>query len=323
MESQILIGDCRDVLKTLPTATVQMCVTSPPYFGLRDYGAAGQLGLEATPTAYVAALTDVFAEVRRVLREDGTLWLNLGDAHAKQSMDGGVGRPSIKPKDLLGIPWRVAFALQDAGWYLRSDIIWSKASVMPEAVKDRPTRSHEYVFLFSKSRRYFYDAEAVAEPAVNADGYRYEGRYLERIHHAEDEGKAFKSPLRSHVGHTRTHVGSVPHLASAFDGARNRRTVWPINPKSLRGLHFAAFPPELPELCIKAGSREGDIVLDPFAGSGTTLMVAAQLRRRYVGIELQPDYLPVITERVRRPDEWNQERENAALAANLPEENCL
>lgn len=319
MESRALLGDCREVLRTLPAACVQTCVTSPPYFGLRDYGVAGQIGLEPTPAAYVAELVSVFREVRRVLSDDGTLWVNLGDGHAKQSLSNGDERPPCKPKDLLGIPWRVAFALQDDGWYLRSDIIWSKTSAMPEAVKDRPTRSHEYVFLLSKNARYYYDAEAVAEAAHDPDGFRYAGDYQDRIGHAQAEGRAFASPVRTHVGNTRTSTGSVPHFASAFGGKRNRRSVWTVTPKPFKGAHFATFPPELPEICIRAGSREGDMVLDPFAGSGTTLMVATELRRRYIGIELQPAYLPIIEERVRAPEEHNRERENAAYAIVLAE----
>lgn len=319
MDSQVLLGDCRDVLRTLPADCAQTCVTSPPYFGLRDYGAAGQIGLEATPQAYVLELVRVFREVRRVLRDDGTVWLNLGDTYAKRAIH--VGDTTLaKQKDLLGVPWRVALALQDDGWFLRSDIIWSKSSVMPEAVKDRPTRSHEYVFLLSKNARYFYDAQAIAEEAKDATGYVYEGDYRARIHHAEFEGKSFASSHREHVGQTRNENGVVPHLASAFDGKRNRRTVWCMNPKPLKGVHFATFPPELPELCIRASSREGDLVLDPFAGSGTTLMVAAALRRRYIGIELQPAYLPTIEERVRRPNERWAEQRIAALTEAMEQE---
>jgi len=271
----ILRGDCRAMLPTLAAESVQTCVTSPPYYGLRDYGHDGQIGMEETPEQYVAQLVEVFREVRRVLRDDGTLWLNLGDTYAggggfspdapsnvarsegkqwgalnpakmdrhnaKVKSAGGKRIPcGLKPKDLIGIPWRVAFALQADGWWLRQDIVWSKPSVMPETVTDRCTRAHEYVFLLSKSARYFYDAKAVQEPAV--------------------------------------------------DGARNRRSVWTITSKPYVGAHFATMPPELAALCIQAGSRTGDTVLDPFLGSGTTGEAAEALGRRWVGCELNPEY---------------------------------
>jgi len=267
----ILAGDCRETLKTLPAESVQTCVTSPPYFGLRDYGHAAQIGLEETPDEYVAQLVAVFREVRRVLRDDGTLWLNLGDSYANDGKwggysggkhtkalhgDTGVGRErrttGLKPKDLIGIPWRVAFALQADGWWLRQDIIWHKPNPMPESIKDRCTKAHEYVFLLSKSASYFYDAKAVQEKATG------------------------KPP------------GNKTHKAA---DERNRRSVWTIGSKPYAGAHFATMPPELAALCIQAGSRVGDTVLDPFLGSGTTGEVAEALGRRWVGCELNPAYV--------------------------------
>lgn len=255
-------GDAFTVLRTLPTESVQCCVTSPPYWGLRDYGLQGQLGLEGTPQEYVSRLLHVFAEVWRVLRKDGTLWLNLADSyigyHGNRNRDyrsapsnrGGyfenmrkttVGADGLKNKDLAGIPWRVALALQAAGWYLRQDIIWHKPNPAPESVGDRCTKAHEYLFLMSKQERYFFDRRAITEA-----------------------GKSQKS--------------------------RNKRSVWNVRVRPFRGGHFATFPPELIEPCIRAGSRPGDTVLDPFMGSGTTGVVAQQLDRKWLGIELNPEF---------------------------------
>ena len=282
MTVTILPGDCRRVLATLPATSVQTCVTSPPYFGLRDYGADGQIGLEPTPAEYVDEMVAVFREVWRVLKDDGTLWLNLGDSYAAarggstppaETLAGGVNgwmpdgtrtnrdrkagyNPSrnapaigLKHKDLIGIPWRVAFALQADGWYLRQDIIWHKPNPMPESVTDRCTKAHEYLFLLAKSERYYYDAEAIAEPATN-------------------------------------------------DDSRNRRSVWTVPTKPFSGAHFATFPPDLIAPCILAGSRPHDVVLDPFGGAGTTGLVADRLGRDATLIELNPEYVGIAERRL-------------------------
>ncbi len=295
---RILIGDCLEVLRGLPDGMAQTCVTSPPYYGLRDYGCAGQIGLEVTPDAYVARLVDVFREVRRVLRDDGTLWLNLGDSYAsggRKSRDPGqskihpafdgdafadglrpVDPPGIKPKDLLGIPWVVAFALRADGWWLRQDIIWHKPNPMPESVTDRCTKAHEYVFLLTKSARYFYDAAAIAEEAERGDaGSRF------------DQGKTAQHQLDRQASGARID-----------DGRRNARSVWPIATQPYSGAHFATMPPALAERCIKAGSKPGDMVLDPFGGAGTTGLVADRLGRSATLIELNPEYARLARERI-------------------------
>jgi DNA modification methylase len=369
---RIIPGDCIEGLRTLPDASVHCCVTSPPYWGLRDYGHDGQIGLESTPEAYVARMVEVFREVRRVLREDGTCWLNLGDSYANQKSgdtysgfndryfgretDGGkqaktvssanVGRldlSGLKPKDLVGIPWRVAFALQSDGWWLRQDIIWHKPNPMPESVRDRCTKAHEYVFLLTKSERYYYDAEAVSEASAQPDRVR-------------------NDRFGGVDGHTVRHGEQ-----SVFTGSqtRNRRSVWTVTTKPYKGAHFATMPPDLVEPCILAGTseegccphcgspwarvterkkltrprpndytkRQGDegtgnscansvagvavetkgwqptckcqehrpepcLVLDPFAGSGTTLAVAARLGRSGIGCELNPEYIALAEQRI-------------------------
>jgi len=306
--STILEGSAARVLRSISDRSVQTCVTSPPYYGLRDYGHDGQIGLEPTPDEYVARLVEVFREVRRVLRDDGTLWLNLGDSYAANrpyqvpSTKGGAkhgdgqsagGRASIvpdglKPKDLIGIPWRVAFALQADGWYLRQDIIWHKPNPMPESVTDRCTKAHEYVFLLSKSARYYYDQEAVKEPAVNT---RKPGRKIQdtRNTHGTGGGNAGINALMA-----RYHNGEAP-----ID--RNRRSVWTITTKPFKGAHFAVMPLELAETCVKAGSRPDDLVLDPFSGSGTTGVAAVSLGRRYLGVELNPEYAAMARSRILSP----------------------
>lgn len=292
---QIITGDALAAVASLPTASIQCCVTSPPYWSLRDYGHPGQIGLESTPEEYVSRLVHVFREVRRMLRPDGTLWLNLGDSYnaynenrgastsfqaaseaALPALPAGAGLTAkgLKPKDLIGIPWRVAFALQADGWFLRSDIIWHKPNPMPESVTDRPTKAHEYIFLLSKAARYYYDAQAIAERATN--GERFHGDYA--------------AP------------GAPRSFRNGRDGSRtetkNARTVWTIPPTSYSGAHFATFPPDLARRCILAGSRPGDTVLDPFAGSGTTAAVAIELDRAAVAIELNPAYVPLIEQRL-------------------------
>ena len=310
MTWRILEGDARSCLATLPPESVQCCVTSPPYWGLRDYGCEGQLGLERTPEEYVAKMIEVFREVRRVLRQDGVLWLNLGDSHCSTDKWGGGGNPGkqtvaedgsvpswavrarkpaipgLKPKDLVGIPWRVAFALQADGWWLRSDVIWSKPNPMPESVTDRPTRSHEYVFLLTKSERYFYDAAAIAEPATTSSVKKW------------TDGGSDKQR-----GHGRRHAGFNGRYAErlAVKGApttRNARSVWSIAVKPFSGAHFATMPPDLAEVCVLSGSRAGDLVLDPFAGAGTTGLVAARHGRDFVGVELNPAYAEMARERI-------------------------
>ena len=310
--AHILHGNCLDVLQTLDSASVQTCVTSPPYFGLRDYGAEGQIGLEETPEQYVQKLVAVFREVSRVLRDDGTLWLNLGDSYSShkdcksvgQTLAKGTSRETahemeigksrvrdsrmlksqgFKNKDLIGIPWMVAFALRADGWYLRQDIIWHKPNPMPESVKDRCTKAHEYIFLLSKSAKYFYDADAIAEPLIyppHAPGNKTNA----------EEG-----------GHLRNDYGTDRMTKMwGLSGKRNKRSVWTIATKPYTEAHFATFPIELPEICIKAGSREGDRVLDPFNGAASTGVAALRNGREYVGIELNPEYVALSKTRLTR-----------------------
>jgi DNA modification methylase len=319
-------GDSRAVLATLPEKSARCCVTSPPYFGLRDYGNAAQMGLERTPDEYVAGMVALFREVRRVLTDDGTLWLNLGDSYSGSANSGGVnptridargivsgesvrvtGLPSkggdgIKPKDLLGIPWRVAFALQADGWYLRSDIIWAKPNSMPESVTDRPTKAHEYLFLLAKSPRYYYNADAVREPHQ----------------HPEVSHKSTRSPAgadEAFMGNAPTNLGR----AGNHPAGRNLRSVWTVATQPYPGAHFATFPRKLVEPCVKAGSPEGGLVLDPFAGSGTTLLVAQSLSRRAIGIDLNPEYLAqALARNAQSP--LGLEALHAALAAPATEE---
>lgn len=312
MSWQIRDGDCRSSMASLSPESVQTCITSPPYWGLRDYGHAEQIGLESSPAQYVGELVDVFRAVRRVLKDDGTLWLNLGDSYA--SVAGGYdstgsrgtsatissktqsavvkGRnrtppEGLKPKDLVGIPWRVAFALQADGWWLRSDIIWSKPNPMPESVTDRPTKAHEYVFLLTKSERYLYDADAIREPISDGSAARYEYAF------GGPKSDALVKANRDGVGVRTRVVGdrTVP------DG-RNRRTVWTISTKPFSGAHFATMPWDLAEPCVLAGSRPGDLVLDPFTGSGTVGMVALRHGRSFVGCEINPEYARMARDRI-------------------------
>jgi hypothetical protein len=274
MESKIINSDCLEGLKQIERNSVQTCITSPPYWQLRDYGQKDQLGTEKTPEEFVTRIVEIFREVRDVLRDDGTVWINLGDtfcggggycptapsnqAGSKQSTNRGVKAkprpvpPGFKAKDLVGIPWMAAMALRADGWYLRADIIWEKSNGMPEAVKDRPTRCHEYVFLLTKNPHYFYNAEAVKEETTEGNN------------------------------------------------KRNKRSVWKINQKPYAGAHFAVFPEELVKTCMLAGSKEGDLVLDPFVGSGTTGAVANKLKRNFIGIDLNPDYCIMAQERIKK-----------------------
>jgi DNA modification methylase len=292
----ILVGDCLQRLREIEAGSVQCCVTSPPYFGLRDYGVAGQIGMEPTPDEFVSALVAVFREVRRVLRDDGTLWLNLGDSYAAQggkqvaqtkwqvegASDGqnaGQSRRApggLKPKDLIGIPWRVAFALQADGWYLRQDIIWNKPNPMPESVRDRCTKAHEYLFLLSKSPQYYFDTDAISEESVKGAS-----------------GSVFNS------GKTAAHqLGRSSNVERAESERRNKRSVWTVATQPFKEAHFATFPPALIEPCILAGSRGGDLVLDPFMGAGTTGLVAQRLGRRWIGCELNPEYAAMAERRI-------------------------
>jgi len=293
----IYIGDCIESLKSMPEKSVHTCVTSPPYWGLRDYGHDGQIGLEDTPEDYVANLVEVFREVRRVLRDDGTLWLNLGDSYANtgagdlSKVGGFTGQrirarsipAGLKPKDLVGIPWRVAFALQADGWYLRQDIIWSKPNPMLESVTDRCTKAHEYLFLLAKSERYYYDAAAIAEPAIHAGAtvLNNNGKNAQMGKHGQTR-RGFLRPDGVTVAET-----------------RNRRSVWTITTKPYKGAHFATFPEELIEPMILAGSSNDGLVLDPFSGSGTTGAVALRLGRNFVGCELNPEYVKLAESRIR------------------------
>jgi site-specific DNA-methyltransferase (adenine-specific) len=294
--------ECLAGLRELPDQSVQTCVTSPPYFGLRDYGNPEQIGLEPTPDLFVAKMVEVFREVKRVLRNDGTLWLNLGDSYASSSSAGdkvfgnpefNANRPSraatktaaktippgLKPKDLIGIPWRVAFALQADGWYLRQDIIWAKPNPMPESVGDRCTKAHEYIFLLSKSPRYFYDSEAVKEQSFSVPQIRLRSNGVS----SEDQGK------RIGFGNLTANCG--------VSESRNRRSVWSVATQPYAEAHFATFPPDLITPCILAGSPVDGVVLDPFSGSGTTLQVAKDLGRKAIGFELNPDYCKLIAKR--------------------------
>ena len=304
------IGNVFDVLPTLDAGRFRCCVTSPPYWGLRDYGHPDQLGLEATPELYVEHMVAVFREVRRTLTDDGTCWINIGDSYASggtggaspsSTLSGGGGRyrtgskleaahdagavsravPSgCKPKDLVGIPWMLAFALRADGWYLRSDIIWSKPNPMPESVKDRPTKAHEYVFLLSKSASYYYDADALAEPTT----WRGQGRTTRT---AEPSSMPGAPP----------HRGLRDDAPDSVEPTRNARSVWTIAPRPFSGAHFAVMPEELARRCIVAGSAVGDEVIDPFLGSGTVGRVAEAQGRHWFGVELQPDYEPIIRQR--------------------------
>ena len=294
-----LIGDVREKLKELPDKSIQMCVTSPPYYNLRDYdNQENQLGLEKTPEEFVANLVEVFAEVHRVLRDDGTLWLNLGDSYAMSSMRGKnskfksidqshSGITNVKrslnglpPKSLMGIPWKVAIALQEWGWVLRQDIIWAKKNCMPESVKDRFTKSHEYIFLFSKQPNYKFNQ--IREPATQVS--------IDRSKRKMNFRKITPDKTVYDKAQDSSRVVAADHM-------RNKRSVWNMRTASYKEAHFAVFPPELAETCIKAGSNEKDIVLDCFMGSGTTAMVAQQHSRKWIGVELNPEYEKLIKKR--------------------------
>ncbi len=299
----IINADVVEGLASLDDGSAQTCITSPPYWGLRDYGEAGQIGLEPTPEEYVAKLVEVFREARRVLRDDGTLWLNLGDSYASSPRGDKTGC-GLKPKDLCGIPWRVALALQAEGWYLRSDIIWSKPNPMPESVTDRPTKAHEYIFLLTKRSRYYFDADAVREKDAGVMPYG-----------------GSKTPKRLDARGTGAHgsTGIVRAMTrdekmKYYGNGRNTRTVWNITTQPYPDAHFATFPMEIPVRCIKAGSRNGDTVLDPFCGSGTTGVAALLLGRRFVGIELNEDYAAMAERRIEKAAKGTAYRDEHADA---------
>lgn len=310
----ILQGDVLDMLREIPDETVQCVCTSPPFYGLRDYGMDGQLGLEKTPEEFIAKLTEVFREVRRVLRKDGTLFCNMGDSYASSgtqddtgferfphagSKGGTKGRAptssGYKPKDLIGTPWMLAFALRADGWWLRQDIIWAKPNPMPESVTDRCTKSHEYIFLLTKSAKYFYDAEAIKEPSLESD---WESRLTRDSVKSTPTEKVNGIRTRSTFGNRNGELDKL-HSGKQYveKGVRNKRSVWTISPHPYPDAHFATFPEEIPKICILAGTKAGDTVLDPFAGSGTTGKVALELGRKAVLIELNPNYIKLIQKR--------------------------
>jgi DNA modification methylase len=300
MSIKIYQGNCLDTLKKIESQSINTCITSPPYWGLRDYDESEQLGLEETPEEFVNNLVEVFREVKRVLRDDGTVWLNLGDSYSSggrttttnQSLRGdknyGVTRPKpskgIKPKDLIGIPWRVAFALQADGWYLRQDIIWHKPNPMPESVKDRCTKAHEYIFLLSKSVKYYFDNEAIKEDSIYAP---------DKTHEVEREKGYYKGKWSNPEKGSR-HDGSF----KAIREKRNKRSVWTIATKPFKGAHFATFPPDLIKPCVLAGCPEGGTVLDPFGGSGTTALLANGHNRNAILCELNEEYIKIAKERL-------------------------
>jgi DNA modification methylase len=336
-------GDCIETMKQWDAGCVQTCITSPPYYGLRDYGHEGQIGLEETPEAFVAKMVEVFREVKRVLRDDGTLWLNLGDSYANQKtgdtysgfnerysgteIDGKQSKTvsnfdkkkkfdfaGLKPKDLIGIPWMVAFALRADGWYLRQDIIWHKPNPMPESVTDRCTKAHEYIFLFSKSQKYHFDNEAIKEDAkygVNGEDSRPAGVVREREY--DYDSKRNNNPSAFMAKDKRAGKGRISYEGKRTIGEasangqqsfvtinekRNKRSVWTVTTKPYSGAHFATFPPDLIEPCILAGAPEGGIVLDPFMGSGTTAHTALRAGRQYVGCELNGEYIKLANKRL-------------------------
>lgn len=362
MEVRILQGDVASRLGDLPDESVHCVVTSPPYYGLRDYGVEGQIGLEKTPEEYVRKIIEVFRQVKRVLRNDGTLWLNLGDSYAgswgaqsrpngndiKSTLQGGSSlsarqienhprgshtgsvknTPGLKPKDLIGIPWKVAFALQADGWYLRQDIIWSKPNPMPESVKDRCTKSHEYIFMLSKSEKYYYDQESIKEPASfsteerkNRSHNGQKGMTAKKINVMDpvkipsgwdtDKGsygsihKDGRTKSDKQRGHSRRHAGfneRWDHMTKGeqCSGMRNKRSVWTIATQPFPDAHFATYPEELIRPCVLAGCPTGGTVLDPFGGAGTTAIVAMSFMRNSILIEINPAYIDITVKRIKK-----------------------
>jgi DNA modification methylase len=317
MTVKILQGNCLDKLKDLPEQSVNTCITSPPYWGLRDYKEGEQLGLEETPEEFVSNLVEVFREVKRVLRDDGTVWLNLGDSYANQRSGEGadtlknlnvnthgyknptkkqektnknfnktLNYGNLKPKNLVGIPWRVAFALQQDGWYVRQDIIWHKPNPMPESVTDRCTKAHEYIFLLSKQDKYYYDNEAIKEDCVGKDERKWSDTY-------DNVGSIVQGDTNADIKRTKRY---------SKDGSfkRNKRSVWTVTTKPFKGAHFATFPYDLIESCVLAGCPEGGTILDPFGGAGTTGLVANNHNRDAILIELNQDYIDLATKRLHK-----------------------
>ncbi|WP_220816201.1 DNA-methyltransferase [Pseudomonas paralcaligenes] len=332
---QILVGDCLQLLRGLPDRSVHCCVTSPPYFGLRDYGVEGQIGLEETPAEFIARLVDVFREVRRVLRDDGTCWVNMGDSyagswgaqghgpsntaamsrhqvanHPKRAQQTGKSRAAgMKPKDLYGMPWRLAFALQDDGWYLRQDIIWHKPNPMPESTRDRCTKAHEYLFLLSKSRKYYFDQAAIAEPLAPASAERLAQESWEQQQGSDRVPGKTNGTMKAVGGSRRNSFARETKYSAGehgqkgqhrpdrpdidYSGKRNKRSVWSVATVGFKGAHFATFPPDLIRPCILAGAPRGGLVLDPFGGAATTALVAMQEGRRSLLLELNPEYAAI------------------------------
>lgn len=333
---KIHLGDTLEIMRTWPDAFVQCAVTSPPYWGLRDYGVIGQLGLESTPEEYTAKMVEIFREVRRVLKDDGVLWLNLGDSYNNTSgfsraskdyfREGRIGgsadkkalkHSEIKVKDIVGIPWMVAFALRADGWYLRQDIIWSKPNPMPESVTDRCTKAHEYLFMLTKSARYYYDNEAIKEKCSESQIGRIRDDVVGGTSHKErgqhSEGGRYKTlpdcqtnirKLRDKQrGHDRRHNGfndrwDAMTKDEQCQGVRNKRSVWTVATQPFKEAHFATFPQKLIEPCILAGSRSGDTILDPFMGAGTTGLVACRYNRHFIGCELNAEYKAIADKRI-------------------------
>ncbi|WP_325435597.1 DNA-methyltransferase [Pseudomonas nitroreducens] len=360
---QIQVGDCLELLRAMPDRSVHCCITSPPYYGLRDYGVAGQIGLEETPAEFIARLVEVFREVRRVLRDDGTCWVNMGDSYASiaggYAPDGSAGKHDIiskatrgavlrgrrrkpaegfKPKDLMGMPWRLAFALQDDGWYLRQDIVWAKPNPMPESVRDRCTKAHEYLFLLSKSPKYFFDHEAIREPAnltgkgfaasfrggayvggstfdnSNGGNRTVSGNVVPR-NNGVGWGHGYDpAPKPRTVGSKRNSFSRATKYSAGehgqtgqhrpgredinYDTTRNKRSVWTVATNGFKGAHFATFPLELIRPCVLAGAPRGGLILDPFGGAGTTGVVAMQEGRNSVLLELNPQYAAIARTRL-------------------------
>ncbi len=326
---RIILGDCITGMKTLPEGCINTCVTSPPYFGLRDYGGGyAEIGCEESPEEFVSKMVEVFREVRRILCDDGTLWLNLGDSYAsngcyinswlekehnkdkkhlhtnnhdryedRKAFRGG--EYGIKAKDLIGIPWRVAFALQADGWYLRQDIIWHKPNPMPESVTDRCTKAHEYIFLLSKKPRYYYDFEAIKEPLAEASYGRAERKkkLIERTG-VGTLGKQVTDGVNGDHGYAGLALGRNGKTGYSEDGKRNKRSVWTVTTKPFRGAHFATFPKDLIEPCVLAGCPKDGTVFDPFTGSGTTAVVALKNGRNFIGTELNPEYVKIAENRI-------------------------
>jgi len=302
--------DCLAALRSLPDNSIHCCVTSPPYYGLRDYGTDGQIGREATPEQYIERLTTVFSELFRVLRPDGTFWLNISDTYCGTSSKGLNSDPKYpngrtgqgvsitqnvqgcKPKDLIGIPWLLAFSLRNSGWYLRNDIIWEKANPMPESAKDRCSRSYEHIFLLTKSKKYYFDHLAISEPIAASTAKRLKAGRGDYHKYADNV------PGQNTVqGINRPRAAGV-YTDETISPLRNKRDIWRINTVPYSGAHFAAFPPKLAQTCILAGCPENGIVIDPFFGSGTTGLAAIELNRRYIGIELNPEYCILARERI-------------------------